>query len=181
MKQIVVILAPGFEEIEALTAVDYIRRAGLSVTTVGVGGLRIEGAHGIVVEADKVVADWVGLPDAVVVPGGMPGAANIAANDDAKRIIRSVAERGGLVAAICAAPAVVLGPLGLLDGKRFTCFPGREKDVPKGRFSTDRVVKDGNILTSRSAGTSGEFSLAIVRHLAGDVVAKELAERTLQR
>jgi 4-methyl-5(b-hydroxyethyl)-thiazole monophosphate biosynthesis len=118
--------------------------------------------------------------DGVVIPGGSSGAENIAASDAAVQVIRSCLDTGKLVAAICAAPGVVLGGHGLLAGRRFTCYPGFESRVADGEFSQDRVVVDGNVITSRGPGTAAEFSLAIIRYLVGEEAALSLRQATLQ-
>ncbi len=179
-KKVLVLMADGFEDVEAVTPIDFLRRAGAEVVVAGVGGALRTGARGVRVQTDKTVAEaakeaW----DAVVVPGGMPGASNIAASADCAKLIKAAADSGKLVAAICAAPAVVLYPLGLLGGRRFTCYPGMEKDVSGARWSQDRVVADGNLLTSRGPGTAAEWALEIVSKLFGADAAKKIADATL--
>ena len=185
MKKAVVLLAEGFEEVEALTPVDYLRRAGVEVRTLGVAASTVRGGHGIAVQADielskLEVSKLTEEADCVVVPGGGKGAENLAASPAAVELIKRQFASGKLVAAICAAPAVVLhGACGILKGRRFTGFPGTEKNVVGATFSEDRVVEDGNLITSRSAGCAGEFSRAIVKALVGEKAADELAERVL--
>ncbi len=181
MKQVAVLLAEGFEEVEALTVVDFLRRAGVAADVLGVGARQITGGHGVRVVADGVVAEYRTVPDAVIVPGGMPGAQNIADSAEAVSLIRVVANSGGLVAAICAAPAVVLAPLGLLDGRRATCYPGYEAQFGSStEFSTDRVVVDGEVVTSRAPGTAAEFAMTLIERLCGAERAVEIAAATLQ-
>ena len=189
MKRIAVLLADGFEEIEAITPIDLLRRAGAEVIIVGVtsepatGGL-IAGGHGIRVGPDvgidQVTNGFMSSMDAVLVPGGTKGAENIAANERAMGLIRHCLDAGKLVAALCAAPGVVLGANGLLAGRRFTCYPGFETQVKDGVFSEDRVVVDGNVITSRGPGTAAEFALAVIRYLVGEEEASNLHQRTLQ-
>lgn len=179
MKRVAVLLADGFEEVEGLTQVDYLRRSGLEVSALGVTGKEITGGHDIRVATDGRIEDADENFDAVVIPGGMPGAQYVADNEAAGALIRKVYENGELVAAICAAPAVVLEPLGLLRGKKATCFPGFEGRFKTAEFSEDRVVEDGKIITSRGPGTAGEFAVTIVRFLLGDDKAEELRSRTL--
>ena len=179
MKKAIVLLAEGFEEIEAVTPIDYLRRAGVEVTAAAVSGnLPVKGARGITVHADTTLHEADGY-DAVIIPGGMPGAANIAASPEAGALITAMAAAGKLVCAICASPAVVLAPLGLLSGRQFTCYPGMEEKVQGGRWTADRVVIDGNIITSRSAGTAGEFAVAVIGQLVGKAEGEKIAKAVL--
>lgn len=173
--------AEGFEEVEAITPVDFLRRAGIDVTIAGVGADRITGGHSVTVEADARIdrlnpEDY----DAVVIPGGMPGAENIAASAEAGSFIKALYAKGGLVAAICAAPAVVLEPLGILKGRKATCYPGFESRFRDASFTEERVVPDGTVLTSRGPGTAAEFALAIIRYLVDEEMAEGLRKGTLQ-
>ncbi len=183
MKKACVLLAEGFEEVEALTPVDYLRRAGIEVTILGLGGRGVRGARGITVVADAVLEDGAaGLYsfDAVIVPGGMPGAKHLADSEEARELIKRHFDEGRLVAAICAAPAVVLqGGCGILNGRRFTGYPGTERQVSGGIHTGGRVVVDGNLITSRGAGTAGEFAIAIIEALAGRNAALSVAESVL--
>ncbi len=179
-KKAILFLAEGFEEVEAVTPIDFLRRAGIQVTTLGIGGREIRGARNIPIIADIPVEDFTGEFDAVVIPGGMPGAANIAASEEADTIIRNAYKNGKLVASICAAPAVVLYSKGILDGKSATCYPGFEKEWKNVSFSNDRVVKDGNIITSRGAGTAAEFAIAIIGYLLDEEAAQKVSQATLQ-
>ena len=187
-KKILVLLAEGFEEVEAITPVDYLRRAGILVTVAAVQeSVVVKGSHGIQVSADtnlkSVLEGEVSAWDGVVVPGGLPGSDNIAASKEACLLIKEIAEAGKLVSSLCAAPAVVLSPLGLLAGKKFTCYPGREDNVlsayPSAEWKKDRVVVDGNLITSRSAGTAGEFACAIIDKLLGDGQGKKVSDKVL--
>lgn len=181
MKTACVILADGFEEVEAITPIDYLRRAGVEVSILGVGGQRALGSHGIEVGCDTVLdsADPA-LFDLVVVPGGGVGARNLAASRAAIDLIRRHFDEGRLVGAICAAPAVVLhGACGILAGRRFTGYPGTEEQVKGATFVADRVVMDGNLVTARAAGCAGEFARALVAVLVGKQAAAELAGKVL--
>lgn len=184
MKQIAVLLADGFEEVEAVTPIDFLRRAGVGVSIIGITGEVARGGHGITVAADESLDDlteqFIARLDGVLVPGGTAGAENIAESKPAVFLIRECLDKGKLVAALCAAPGVVLGRHGLLTGRRFTCYPGFETRVPDGTFVEDRVVVDGNIITSRGPGTSAEFALAVVSYLVGEPMADELRRKTLQ-
>lgn len=181
MKKVCVLLAKGCEEVEAITPIDYLRRAGAEVLVAGVGATQIQGAHGILIMAQAELNQFLHDDfDCVVVPGGGPGSAAIAADGRCVAFIKRHAEANRLIAAICAAPALVLGEAcGLLKGRRFTCYPGMEARVPGGVFCPDRVVRDGIFISSRGPGTAGEFSLAIVRCLIGDQAADNLASAIL--
>ena len=195
-KKVIVLLADGFEEVEAFTPVDYLRRAGIEVTVAAVGkggsgSLLVTGSHGIQVAADTTLeelsaekklepAAW----DAVVVPGGLPGADNLAASAETGVFLKSMAGAGKLVCSICASPARALAPLGLLAGKKFTCYPGQEANIRAGDAAgaerlQDRVVIDGNLITSQGAGSAGEFAIAIIAKLVGEAEARKQAERLL--
>ena len=182
-KKALVLLAEGFEEVEAVTSVDYLRRAGVEVTTAAITlFMTVKGARGIKVDTDTELAGLdvgTGNWDAVIIPGGKHGAANIAASEESCKLIKNMAAAGKLICAICASPAVVLSPLGLLEGKKFTCYPGMEEKVTGGNWSGDRVVVDGNIITSRGAGTSGEFAIAIIEKLLDAAAAKKIADSVL--
>jgi 4-methyl-5(b-hydroxyethyl)-thiazole monophosphate biosynthesis len=189
-KKAIVLLAGGFEEVEAITPVNYLRRAGVEVTTTAIGeNLTVTGARGIPVHADAVLGkpDWNAAAaawDAVILPGGMPGASNLAASKEAGAFITAMAAAGKWVCAICASPAVVLAPLGLLRGKKFTCYPGLETNVKDGEWSEERVVveagaKGGGLITSRGAGTAGVFAVAIIGRLIGEAEGKKIAESVL--
>lgn len=175
MAHAVVVLAEGFEEIEAVTPVDVLRRAGVEVTLAGVGGRRIRGARGVVYEADCLLEAAPRDADLLVLPGGMPGASNLAAAPAVGELVHAIYARGGRVAAICAAPAVALAPLGLLEGKRATCYPGFEERFGPGvERASERVVVDGRITTSRGPGTALEFALSLVEQLVSAEAAAKL-------
>ena len=172
-----VFLAEGFEEVEALTPVDFMRRAGIEVTTVGVGGKNVTGAHGITVVAD--VCECEVSPDAaeiemVVLPGGMPGTLNLKASEQVNAFIDSAMDRGAFVAAICAAPSI-LGEKGLLKGKMATCYPGFEDRLIGAEIPAEEsVVKDGRFITGKGMGVALEFGLTLVSTLVSKETADEL-------
>ena len=186
-KKALTFLAEGFEEVEAVTPIDYLRRAGVEVTVAAIGAEKIvRGARGISLAADTTLAalEQGGLLnaaswDGVFVPGGMPGATNLAACSAVGNFYKEMAAAGKIAAAICASPAVFLAPLGLLEGKKFTCYPGMEKTVKGGSWTDKRVVIDGNIITSRGAGTAGEFATAIIGQLLGETEAERIAQAVL--
>ena len=169
-----VFLANGFEEIEALATVDILRRAGVGVVTVGVGGRNAVGAHGIVVCAD-IVEDELDIAaiDGVVLPGGMPGTTNLEASAVVQTAVKSAYERGLLVAAICAAPSI-LGHGGYLNGKKATCYPGFEQELTNAIVTSSGVVRDGNIITASGAGVAVDFALELVRYLVSDEMADSI-------
>lgn len=177
-KKVLVPLAPGFEEIEAVTIIDVLRRAGAAVTTAGLVDIAVEGAHGIRVEADTVLSvvdqDW----DAIVLPGGLPGAHHLRDCDELMPLLQSNHEAGRLVAAVCAAP-IALEAAGVLKGKKATCYPGFEDQLVSAEPQAETVVKDGGVITSRGPGTSLVFALAVVRELLGADKAEALEKGML--
>jgi 4-methyl-5(b-hydroxyethyl)-thiazole monophosphate biosynthesis len=188
-KKAVVLLAGGFEEVEAITPIDYLRRAGIEVVSAAIGeSPEVTGSHGIAVRADASLAELekragglAGLCrdlDAVLLPGGMPGASNLAASAGVSALLEAMARSGKTVAAICASPALVLAPLGLLAGRRFTCYPGMEQGL-EGTWSEDQVVIDGNLITSRGAGTAAAFAVAIIGRLLGEAAGAKVAHAVL--
>ena len=167
-------LANGFEEIEALAPVDLLRRAGVEVKTVGVGGSVITSSHGIPVSCDLTEAQALltDALDAVILPGGMPGTLNLEKSANVQAALDFAAANGSFICAICAAPSV-LGHKGLLSGKEAIAFPGFEKDLIGATVSEKAVVTDGNIITAKGAGVAVDFGLAIVAALKD----KETAEK----
>lgn len=168
-------LADGFEEVEALAAVDMIRRAGLTLKTVGVNKKLITGAHGIKIEADITEAEIVldEQTQAVILPGGMPGTINLENSKTVQNAIDFACENKKLICAICAAPSV-LGHKGLLKGKEAIAYPGFEKDLEGAVISDKYVVCDGNIITAKGAGVAIDFGLEIVAYLASADKAEEI-------
>lgn len=179
--KIAVFLADGFEEVEAFTLVDYLRRTGMDVPLVGIGKKILTGAHGVRVESDEVIDNFSSTLDAVALPGGMPGAENLAASAKVELLCRTLLGEGKLVAAICAAPVVALDAFGLLKERRFTCYPSFEKNANDGIFCEDRVVVDRNLITSRGPGTAGELAVEIIRYLLGDEMAQKIENDVLLR
>ncbi len=179
--RIVVFLATGFEEIEAITAIDVLRRAGLDVETAAVGDkVKVAGAHGIPVLCDSLVSE-ISPADVLmtVCPGGLPGATNLAASREVTSMVRSVLDGGGWAAAICAAP-IVLHAAGVLDGVQYTCYPSFEKKIG-GEFTGARVQRSGHVITACGPGASLEFALALVKVLASELTATELAKGMLAK
>jgi 4-methyl-5(b-hydroxyethyl)-thiazole monophosphate biosynthesis len=168
-------LADGFEEVEALCPLDVLRRAGVEVTTVGVGKDMIRGAHGICVLAD--IPDVMyrdPSPEMIILPGGMPGAANLDACKTVDAALKAASRKGAYMAAICAAP-FVLGKRGLLEGKRAVCYPGFEDELAGAEIEkTATVVRDGNVVTAKGMGAAFEFGLELVRCLCDDETAERI-------
>jgi 4-methyl-5(b-hydroxyethyl)-thiazole monophosphate biosynthesis len=176
---VLVPLAEGFEEIEAMTVVDVLRRAGIKVTTAGLPGTIVEGSRNVKVLTDTkldsiVVKDY----DALVLVGGSPGYSNLSKSGKVMKIIGEYHRDGKLVAAICGAPTV-LAEAGILTNIKATVYPGLEKYLPKPR--NDRVIEAGNVITSQGPGTAMEFALSIVEHLAGKETMKNVKEQLLFR
>ena len=170
-------LAPGFEEIEALCPLDLLRRAGVEVTTVAIGTptAAVTGAHGITVLADCTEADYTPAAPAemLILPGGMPGSANLEASPTVDAAIAAARDAGAYLAAICAAP-MILGRRGLLAGRRATCFPGFEDELAGAILADARVVRDGEIITAAGMGVALDFGLALVAALCDDRTAADL-------
>ena len=169
-------LADGFEEIEALTPVDILRRAGLEIKTVAVGESKtVTGAHGIKVVADILEGELdASVPEAIILPGGMPGTLNLEESPIViDTLLRSMANNS-LVCAICAAPSI-LGICSYLKHRKATCYPGFEQYLDGAIFTDERVVRDGNIITAKGMGCAAEFALSIVEALGEKEKADEIA------
>ncbi|MBX3467316.1 MAG: DJ-1/PfpI family protein [Planctomycetes bacterium] len=180
MPRAVVVLAEGFEEIEAITPIDVLRRAGVEVIAAGVAGRRVVGSHGIAVEADATLDEVPDDVDLVVLPGGMPGAENLGKSPGVRALVERLHAAGRRVAAICAAPAVALAGTSVLRGRRATCYPSFEERLgPEVTRSQERVVVDGPLVTSRGPGTALEFSLALVEQLVSPAEAERLRKGML--
>ena len=178
--KVLVILADGFEEVEALTPIDLLRRAGADVTVCGLekcgSDNTVRGSHNLRVQTDCLLSERKDdVFDAVVLPGGMPGSKNLALSSDVKDVVMKAYKADKLVCAICAAPVVVLAPLGILDGKKAVCYPGMEIKGGKIDFLSDKVCSSGNVITSRGVGTAIDFSLKITERLFGTDRAEKLA------
>lgn len=173
-------LANGFEEIEALLPLDLMRRAGLEVRTVGIGGLDITGSHGITVKADMLDTDLSdSAPECVILPGGMPGTKNLDASAVVHKALDDALASEALICAICAAP-MVLGKRGILCGKNATCFPGFEEYL-EGATVGGRVVRDGRVITAIGMGAALEFGIEIVAALLGRDAADKLFAAVLAK
>lgn len=171
-------LAEGFEETEAVATLDVLRRAGIETQTVGVTGMNVTGSHGITISCDTTPEDAARAAnaEAVILPGGMPGTLNLEASDAVKDMLKYCAVNSRIIAAICAAPSI-LGHMGLLSGRRATCFPGFEKELNCSLYTGDQVTEDGSIITSNGAGSAFLFGEAIAARFVG----REAAHKILQQ
>lgn len=177
MKKVIVYLADGFEETEAMFPIDVMRRAGIDVVTASItDSLEVVSSHQVKIVADALAGklrenDY----DCVFLPGGMPGSLNLSQSWLVNERIISMAEKGKIVSAICAAPAVVLANTGLLDGRKATCYPGSESNCAKDDFLDDGVVVDGNIVTGKSAAYALDLGLKLVELLEGVKASEKVA------
>ncbi len=180
MNKIGIFMAEGCEEIEGLTVVDILRRAGIRIDMISISDKpEITGSHGISFKCDTVLKDTdISSYDGLVLPGGMPGTKNLGNDDTVVSSIKEFASAGKLVAAICAAPSV-LGDNGILNGKRATSYPGFEERLTGAELKEEAVVCDGNIITSRGMGTAIPFALAITAYLIDDKTADDLANKIM--
>jgi 4-methyl-5(b-hydroxyethyl)-thiazole monophosphate biosynthesis len=177
---IYVFLAEGFEEIEALTPVDLLRRAGKQVLTAGVGGMEITGRSNIKVIAD-IEASEIRLSDElemIILPGGILGVDNLYSCDKVREAISFCVDNDRFIASICAAPSI-LGKMNLLKGRRATCYPGFEKFLEGAQISGEAVVLDGKFITAKGAGSSIQFALALIKVLSGEAEAEKIC-KTIQ-
>lgn len=179
MQKSYIFLADGFEEIEALAPLDILRRAGMPVATVSIMNDRtVTGAHGARVEADMMFADEdMSAAEWLILPGGMPGASNLAAYEPLNALLKEQAQRGGKIAANCASPAIVLAPLGILNGIDATCYPGMATDSSLINWKEDEpVVNTGTIITAHGPAASLLFGLTIAAVSTGVDFAHEIGE-----
>lgn len=168
MKQVAILLADGFEEIEALSPFDVLKRAEIKCDFISIkNDLYVKGAHGVVVKSDALLEDTTELKeyDMIILPGGMPGAKYLSENEKVLSIIKSFDENEKFIAAICASPALVLTKTGVVNNKKVTCYPGMEKNFNSSIYVKENVVVDGNIITSRGPATALEFSYKLVEIL----------------
>lgn len=175
------LLGTGFEETEAVAPLDLLRRAGIGVLTVGIGGKVITGSHGIPVTADITLGEMdLTALDMIILPGGLKGVASIQGSDAALEAVRFAWENGKFVAAICAAPTI-LASLGITDGRNATCYPGCEAQMGSANMVRAAAVTDGRLITGTSAGCAIPFGLALIAALKGqeaaDAVEKQIVIR----
>lgn len=178
MSKAVILLADGFEECEALCVCDTLKRGGVETHLCGVSAETQVSSHGVRILCDTVLSgktldeDW----DLVFLPGGMPGAENLYKSGRVNALIKRANENLKIVSAICASPAVVLGPIGVLDGRKATCYPGCESYYPDFHFCMDGVVISGNIVTAKSAGYAFDLGLVLLRILKDEETSKRVKD-----
>ena len=174
-KKALLILALGFEEIEAIACIDILRRADLQVTLAGLNGTRVESSRGVTITSDKRLNEVNDDFDACILPGGMPGAKNLSESQKVTSILNKMNQEKKLIAAICASPAIILAPLGIIDNKTATCYPGMQNNFNSSTtYKKDKVVIDENIITSRGPGTALDFALKIVEYLEGKAISEKV-------
>ncbi len=180
MKRVLVPLAEGFEELEAVTIIDMLRRAGVEVVVAALAGNPVNGSHGIALRADAALDDVAGQEfDLVALPGGMPGASRLRDDPRVGAIIRRLHGGGGKVAAICAAP-MALEAAGVLKGRRATCYPGALDPAADLTLVDEPVVVDGRVITSRGPGTALDFALELVTQLQGPAARQRVESQLLR-
>lgn len=177
MKKAAVLLADGFEEIEALTAVDLLRRARIYVDTVSISDdYMVHGAHGINVQTEDLFEEVNFAEfDMIILPGGMPGTKNLEEHKGVLSVVKDFHENGKYIGAICAAPGI-LGAMGILKGKRAACYPSVEERLSGAVIMKVPVIQDGNIITSRGMGTAIDFALKLIEVLTDKLKAEEIAD-----
>lgn len=177
MSKACIFLADGFEEIEGLTVVDILRRAGVEIHMVSITGeTKVTGSHGIEIKCDTCIGqENFSETELFVLPGGMPGTKNLGACKALTELLTASFETGKKLAAICAAPSV-LGDLGILKGKKVCCYPGFEEHLTGAQVVFDQVAQDGNVTTSRGMGTAIPFALSLVSQMVSEEKAQELAQ-----
>ncbi|MDH4229828.1 MAG: DJ-1/PfpI family protein [Nitrospirota bacterium] len=183
MKKVLVPLAEGFEEIEAVTVIDVLRRAGIEVVSAGLTDGPVKGSRGVTLVPDTAVHRILENDfDMVVLPGGLPGTTNLRLDKRIHDIVRRIHEKGGYVTAICAAPTIY-AEMGFLEGRRATSHPSTRAEVTKkaGEYSDERVVVDGHFITSRAPGTAMEFAMKLVEVLAGKAMVEKVNEGVMAR
>lgn len=179
--KVLLFLADGFEEVEALTVVDYLRRKGIVVDTVSITeDKKVKGAHEVIVISDKLMSEIeeIDFYDGVIIPGGLPGATNLRDSEKVVDIVKRLDENNKLTAAICAGP-IVLQKSGIIKDKKITSYPGFEEELKDGNYTEENVVRDGNVITARGPALAVDFAIEIIEYLLGEKKAKELKKDIL--
>jgi 4-methyl-5(b-hydroxyethyl)-thiazole monophosphate biosynthesis len=180
MAEVITILAEGFEEIEAVTFIDILRRADIKCTLLGLTSTDVTGAHGITLKTEQLLNTYSGSYDGIILPGGGPGTENLSNSALVIEKIQAAFSKGLLCAAVCAAPGV-LGKAGILKGKKAVCYPGVESKLTGANVTDQAVVTDGNIITSRGIGTSIAFALEIINYFLDPSVSEKVARQILYK
>lgn len=175
--KVVIPLAEGFEEIEAVTVIDLLRRASINTVTVAAGLNPVKGSHSISITADRILNDNDEF-NAIVLPGGAIGSMNLKKDPDVIKLVKKIYHSGGLVAAICAAP-IILAESGILQNKKYTCYPGYETQITGGIYHSEPVVRDERIITAKGAACAIPFALKIIEVIKGEKIAKEIRDRIM--
>lgn len=179
--KVIVFLADGFEEVEALTTVDYLRRKDIKVEMVSItDDKKVKGAHNITVIADKTLEEIheINSYDGVILPGGLPGATNLRDCEEVISIVKEINNNKKMVAAICAAP-IVLHRADIINEKRVTSYPGFQDELDGSIYLEESVIRDDNIITARGPALAVDFAIEIVNYLLGEEKAKELKQDIL--
>ncbi|MGP1576013.1 MAG: DJ-1 family glyoxalase III [Treponema sp.] len=177
MKKAFICVADGFEEVETITPVDYLRRCGIDAVLIGLETNTVRSSRGLTIRCDTVLSEVIPYAKEtalVVLPGGLPNSETLGKSTQLRSFIETVYESGGIIAAICAAPCFTLGAWGLLDGKKFTCYPGMGTELLTKPITDVRVVRDDRIITACAAGAAEEFAFALVESLCGESVLTTL-------
>lgn len=181
MENVLVCLAQGFEETEAIVPIDILKRSGMNVVIAGVDSLEITSAHGVKIVCDIEISQAEETYDVIVIPGGMPGSTNLANSFEVIRRIINTSQKG-YVCSLCAAPAVVLANTGIIDDKKVTCYPSMEKVAPQINFTHEsRCVVDEKVITAQGPGVAEEFALTIIKEVLGQGKMDEVKKAFLAR
>ena len=177
MKQAFIFVAAGFEEVELITPLDYLRRCNVPTQLVAVGTRQVQSSRGVLITCDAVleqVIDQAEQAALVVLPGGIPNSTTLGSSEKLRRFVITAAQHGSIIAAICAAPVCTLGAWGMLEGKRYACYPGMGGELSTPPVKNMRVVQDGNIITACAAGAAEEFAFSLVHALCGAEQVQQL-------
>lgn len=173
MAYVITILAEGFEEVEAVTPIDLLRRAQIEVSVLGLNSLTVRGSHGIVLTADSLLDTFTNTADGIILPGGQPGTTNLANSAKVTETVKDFFSKGKMCAAICAAP-LVFAKAGILKGLKATCYPSTKENITDAIYSEQPVVRDKNVITSRGAGTAIDFSLEIIKYFTDESTSEKI-------